>query len=122
MKHAFASFLILTSAACHAPKPTVNLPKPYERNGVRVIVKELYGPDDSVLGIAGEAVNVGKDTLKTCTLHFDVLSFAEYKIAEAAAFREDFAPGEHWQFQAQFSMPFNDEFDAVHMGPITVTK
>jgi hypothetical protein len=122
MKHAFATLILLTTAACQAPTPTVEMPKPYERNGVRVILKELYGPEGSVLGISGEAVNTGKETLKTCTLKFDVLDFAEYKVAEAAAYREDFAPGEHWQFQAQFSMPYNDEFDSVHAGPVSVTK
>ena len=116
------AMIFASSVACQAPKPTVELPKPYDRNGVRVFLKELYGPEGSVLGISGEAVNIGKETLKTCTLQFDVLNFAEYKVAEAAAFRQDFAPGEHWQFQAQFSMPYSEEFDSVHMGPVTVTK
>jgi hypothetical protein len=122
MKHTLAFLIVLSSAACKAPPPPMNMPKPYERNGVRVMVKELFGPDDTVLGIAGEAVNVGKVELKTCTLNFDVLDFAELKVADAAAYKENFAPGEHWQFQAQFSVPFTTDFDSVHAGPIVVTK
>ncbi len=109
MKHAFALLVLLTSGACHTPPPTVDMPRPYERNGVRVVVKELFGPDEHVIGIAGEAVNVGKVVLKTCSLHFDVLDFAELTIGDAEASREDVAPGEHWLFQAPFSTPFSDE-------------
>jgi hypothetical protein len=122
MKHTLAFLVLLMSAACHAPAPTLDLPRPYQRNGVLVTVKELYGPDETVVGIAGEAENKSGVALHACALHFVVLDFHDLQVGEAVATRENIEPGEKWHFEAPFSTPFTSEFDSVHPGPIVVTK
>jgi hypothetical protein len=122
MKHAFAFLLLLAAVSCHAPEPTLDMPRPYQRSGVRVILKELYKMGDNVAGVTGEAENVSGATIKSCTLNFVVLDFHDLKVSDARATRENIEPGEHWTFQALFTTPFTSEFDRVVSDQVVVKK
>jgi hypothetical protein len=122
MRHFLALLPLAAVAACHADDPVLEMPRPYQRNGVRVTLQELYVKDHVALGVRGVAENVGTETLKKCTVNLVVLDFHDLQVSDATASRENLAPGEPWHFEAPFSSPYTDEFDSVVIDQVVVTK
>jgi hypothetical protein len=122
MRHALALLALGVAGACHAPDPVIEMPRPYQRNGVRVTLVEIAVKNHEAVGIRGTAENVGTDAVKKCTVHLVVLDFHDLLVSDATATRENLAPGEMWHFEAPFSSPYTDEFDSAVIDRVVVTK
>ncbi len=122
MRHSLVLLALGALASCHAADPVLEMPKPFQRGGVRVTLQEVYIANHIALGVRGVAENLGTETLKSCTVKLVVLDFHDLQVSDAVATRENFAPGEMWHFEAPFSSPYDDEFNSVVVDRINVTK
>jgi hypothetical protein len=122
MKHSFALITLAALAGCHMPTPVLEMPKPYQKGGVRVTLQEIYVSDHTAMGVQGVAENVGTETLKSVTVHLVVVDFHDIQVSDAIVTRAGFAPGEKWNFEAPFSSAYTDEFDRVLVDRVSVTK
>lgn len=113
------SCLLAIAAACQGTGG-IELPEPYESNGLNVEVEGLYKQGFTVVGISGIAENVSGKDITSCFLSFDVVDADGIKVGDAFASTQGLRAGQKWRFQALFTIPFRTAFKAIRPGRATV--
>lgn len=105
-------------AACAPPRPQIELPPPFDRNGVHVAVEGFFQAGTTIVGLQGTAENTTSKDLSSCFLYFDVVDGQGTKVADALASTLSLAAGQKWRFQATFTAPFRTTFQAIRPGRV----
>jgi hypothetical protein len=93
-------------AACAVnPLGMTRLPLPFDEQGVRVVLEDVYYEGSRVRGVSGVATNTTARGMGTLVLYLDAVDAKGSKISEAVASTHSLSPGEVWRFAADFVNP-----------------
>lgn len=118
----FAAVLTLPSCVLPAPLPQIDLPAPFEDQGVQISVDGLFKLGQTYTGLTGTAHNVSSSDYTTCAISFDVIDTDGSKVADAFASTQGLRSGQTWRFQALFTSPFGTTFSSIQSGQVIVVK
>ena len=116
-----AAALLLTACVTEAPEHLA-LPSAQTVDGVRIQVTRVRRSHMRFFGLTGEAVNLGQTPVARLTAIYEVLDPQGARIGRAYAERTNLAPGEVWEFEAEFSGPGVNSVGAILPGRIKVFR
>ena len=116
-----AAALLLSACVTDAPDSLV-LPGAQTVDGVRVQLTRVRRSHTRYFGLAGEAVNLGATRVSRLSVLYEVLDGQGANIGRARAERTDLAPGEVWEFEAEFSTAGVTAMGSVLPGRIKVFR
>lgn len=111
--------VLLAAPACVLPRPKIDLPAPYEQDGLRISVDGFYRRGMSYVGLTGTAENVGSKDYTTCSITFDIVDSMGAKVGDAIAHTQGLRAGQEWRFQALFTTAFATTFKGIRAGRVT---
>lgn len=120
MKHMFLIAFLLGASACVLPSPKIDLPAPYEQDGLQISVDGFYKIGTSYVGLTGTAQNVSGKDLTMCSITFDIVDSMGAKVGDAIANTQGLRAGQEWRFQALFTTAFATTFKGIRSGRVTV--
>ncbi len=101
------SIVVLALASCSILPMHLDLPAPAVVHDVRVELTGVLrrgGIGGRIAGFRGVATNTSEETLRFCTITFELLDPAGAKIGNAMATTTHLAPGVVWKFDAYNSV------------------
>jgi len=112
--------VLLATPACVLPAPKIDLPAPYEQDGLRISVEGFYKNGSSYVGLAGTVQNVSGKDYTMCAISFDIVDSMGAKVGDALATTQGLRAGQQWRFQALFTTAFATTFKEIRSGGVTV--
>lgn len=120
-------FCLLGSAlgSCAGMQSRLDLPAPAVLHDVRVEVTGVLrqgGFGGGIAGFRGVAINKSSETLKFCTVTFELLDPSGAKVGSALATTQHLAPGVPWKFDAYCTAAVGTRLDRVTLVDVQTEK
>lgn len=104
VRRALLSLACALSSACASRPPTVQLPTPFEQDGVRVEVESILGAAQRYQGVVGEAYNVAPERVEDCVVTVEALTSLGEVIARGQTRTGPIEPGQGVRWEARFPL------------------